>query len=108
MAILRERVKWSAPRAANETRRASDLTPEEQGNVKRALAVLRQRLGGNEALAKALAAKTDTIRSYGKARGRPSAGIAIRAARLAGASVDDVLAGRWPVDGACPHCGRVG
>lgn len=31
-----------------------------------------------------------------------------RAARLAGVPVEDVLAGRWPVEGACPHCGRSG
>ena len=39
--------------------------------------------------------------------GKPSAGMAIRVARLARVSVFDVLGGVWPPEGACPHCGRV-
>lgn len=90
----------------NETRRTSDLTPEEQANVRRALHVLRRRLGSYEALAKAMRANGRTLEQYGS-KAAPSAGIAIRLARLAGVPVDDVLTGAWPVAGACPHCGRI-
>jgi hypothetical protein len=107
MTILRGPKAWHRERPKDETRRASDLTPEEQANVRRALLVLRTRLGGYEALAAALRVNAHTLRYYAKAKGRPSAGVAIRAARLAGASVDDVLAGKWPIAGACPHCGRL-
>ena len=105
MAILREPKVWVKSRPANETRRSTDLTPEEQVNVRRALHVLRQRLGGWAALAKALRVSVSTLQNYGSTRA-PSAAVALRAARLAGVAVEDVLPGRWPVEGACPHCGR--
>lgn len=105
MAILRARVAWTKPRPPNETRRTSDLTPEEQANVRKAIHVLRRRIGSYEALAKALRVNLKTLAGYGSKRA-PSAGIAIRAARLAGVPVDDVLTGAWPVPGSCPHCGR--
>jgi hypothetical protein len=55
----------------------------------------------------ALALKTNaaTLRNYGSKK-PPSASVAIRAARLANVSLEDVLASRWPVAGACPHCGK--
>ena len=34
--------------------------------------------------------------------------IAFRVARLAKVGVDDVLAGRFPPPGTCPHCGAPG
>jgi hypothetical protein len=103
--ILTERASWRKPRPSNETRRSTDLTPDEQVAVRRALHVLRRRLGGWERLAKALRVKATTLTNYGSKRA-PSAAVAIRAARLASVSVDELLAGRWPLDGACPHCGR--
>ncbi len=105
MAILHARTSWAKPRATNETRRSSDLTPEEQIAVRRALRVLRQRLGSYQALAMALRVKKATLEGYGSTRA-PSAAVAIRAARLAGVPAEDLLRGAWPVEGACPHCGR--
>jgi hypothetical protein len=105
MAILREPKVWTKPRPANETRRSTDLTPEEQANVRKALHVLRQRLGGWAELGKALRVKPATLAGHGGTRA-PSAAVALRAARVAGIAVEEVLAGRWPVEGACPHCGR--
>jgi len=104
--VLREPKVWRKDRPANETRRASDLTPEEQAATRRALHVLRRRLGGWEALGKALRVNRATLQGYGS-KLAPSAGVALRAARLAGVTVEELLAGRWPVEGACPHCGRV-
>lgn len=37
-------------------------------------------------------------------RGRPSAGLAVRAARLAKVPIDDVIDGRFPKAGCCPYC----
>jgi hypothetical protein len=105
MTILREPNVWQKARPANETRRSTDLTPEEQANVRRALHVLRRRLGGYVALSAALRTRVKTLQAYGS-KGPPSAAVAIRLARVAGVAVDDVLAGRWPVYGSCPHCGR--
>lgn len=81
-----------------------DLTTEEQAHVKVALRFLRIQHGTWAVLAKALRYKVKTM-----ADGRPaSARLVLRVARVAGVSVDDVLCGRWPPPGACPHCGRTG
>jgi hypothetical protein len=104
--ILRERVVWTKTRPSNETRRSSDLTPEEQANVKTALRFLVKRHGTARKLAGAMKANFGTVAAAILARGTVSAGIALRAARVAGVPLEEVLAGRWPVSGACPHCGR--
>jgi hypothetical protein len=104
MTILRERVKRTTPRDPTKTRRSSDLTPEEQANVRKALRVLRIRIGTNRQLAEAMGANLSTLRSA--IRTKVSGGIAIRAARVAGVPVDDLLTGKWPVPGCCPMCGR--
>ena len=99
---------WRKPRPANQTRRSSDLTPEEQANAKRALRLLRVRYGTAAKLAGALSASQATLVGALARAGKPSAGMAVRAARLAGVPIDDVLSGAWPVAGSCPHCGRAG
>jgi hypothetical protein len=53
--ILRERVAWTKLRPSNETRRSSDLTPEEQANVRAALRFLVKRHGTTQKLADAMA-----------------------------------------------------
>ncbi len=84
---------------------ASDLTPAEQTNVRTALKFLRSRCGGWAPLAKVLHYGETTLGHM--ARGR-SIGpvVAFRVARLGGVGVDDVLAGRFPAPGTCPHCGH--
>ena len=104
--ILTERAIWRKPRPSNETGRSTDLTPDEHAAVRRALQALRRRLGGWKPLAKALQVNVRTLATQGGAKGRPSAAVAIRAARLADAPVDDLLTGVWPKEGSCPHCGR--
>ena len=104
--VLSAPTRWARPRDPSKTRHSSDLTPEEQANAKRALRVLRVRLGGTKKLAEALSANLATLGEALSKRGTPSAGLALRAARLAKVSVEAVLDGSWPVDGACPHCGR--
>jgi hypothetical protein len=103
--ILRSRVAWTKPRDPTETRRSSDLTPEEQANVKTALRFLAKRQGTYQKLAAAMRVNRETLKLAAH-RGRVSAGVALRAARAAGVPMEDVLGGRWPAAGTCPHCGR--
>jgi len=78
----------------------SDLTTEERAHVRAAAQFLRARCGGWREVAKALRFSTDTV----KKRATPT--LALRIARLAGVGVDDVLEGRFPAPGTCPHCGH--
>jgi hypothetical protein len=102
MAILRETVGWSKPKA----RRGPDLSPEEAARVKAVLRFLAKRHGTWAALAKAMDVKHVTIRHAAEERGGVSAGVALRAARVAGVPLEDVLAGHWPTPTMCPICGR--
>jgi hypothetical protein len=82
----------------------SDLTAREQANVRLALQFLWARCRGWKPLGKALRIHPMTLAQ----RGLPiSARLAFRVARLAGVGVDDVLTGKYPPPGTCPHCGHV-
>jgi hypothetical protein len=83
----------------------ADLTVAEQANVRAALAFLRARCGGWKPLARALRFKATSVANVGHGRA-PSASMALRIARLARVGVDDLLAGRFPPPGTCPHCGH--
>jgi hypothetical protein len=78
----------------------SDLTAAEQKNVRAAIRFLRLGCGGAKPLAKALRMTRRTLNSPAT----PTT--AFRVARLAGVTVDDVLAGKYPPAGTCPHCGH--
>jgi len=94
------------PRSTTETRRSSDLTLDEQEHVRAAVRFLRVRLGGLAKLAAAMGSNIGTVTAILR---RPvSAGLALRVARAAKVPLEDVLTGRWPPDGMCPHCGRGG
>lgn len=84
----------------------SDLTKEEQAHVRAALEYLRVRFGTWKPLAKALRAEISTIRRVVGEHDEASASIAVRVARLAGVSIDALLAGKWPDPNTCPHCGQ--
>jgi hypothetical protein len=79
---------------------SADLTAKEVANVRAALRFLRARCGGVKPLAKALRFSAPTLRVGA------SPTLAFRVARLAGVSVDDVLAGKYPPAGVCAHCGH--
>jgi len=68
-----------------------------------ALRFLRTRLGGGAKLGAAIKLGRKTVDKVSLGR-RPGAGLAIRAARLAGVPIEDVLSGAWPKAGACPRC----
>ena len=82
------------------------LTLDEQANTMVALHFLRKRFGTWALLAKALGFERLTMRNVKKGINRVSVNMAYRAARLACVPFDDVVKGRWPVPGMCPHCGR--
>jgi hypothetical protein len=103
--ILRERVSWTRPIFQKETYRASILTPEEQANVKAALRFLAKRIGSLTKLAQAMKVNLRTLQTA-LGRQRPTVGVALRAARVAGVALEDILAGRWPPAGLCPYCGE--
>ena len=107
MTILTTTKTWRKPATALALATTPDLTSEEIAAVKRALRVLRVRLGGYAQLSAALGVKPKTLAGAGVRTRKPSVGLALRAARLAGVALEDLLAGRWPKEGACPHCGRV-
>lgn len=73
-----------------------DLTPEETANVRRALRFLRVRVGTASKLAASLKVPCKLVEKHCASRGRPGAGSALRVARLAQVTVEDVLAGSWP------------
>ena len=83
----------------------SDLTAKEQTNVRTALLFLRTRTGA-ETLKKAIKADPAYLRRVLAGSYPVSASLAVRAARLAGVGVDDVLAGRFPEPGTCAACGH--
>lgn len=87
----------------------TDLTAAEQTNVRTALRFLHSRCGTWAAVGKALRFGESTIANV--VEGRQGRGVSplvvFRVARLAKVSVDDVLAGRFPAPGTCPHCGHL-
>jgi hypothetical protein len=82
-----------------------DLTETEQDHVRTALRFLRARAGGWKPMAAALGFKKKTLTNVREGQG-VSPNLAFRVARLAGVSIDDLLAGKFPPNGACPQCGR--
>jgi hypothetical protein len=84
----------------------SDLDAKEQANVRTALRFLRARCGRWAAVAKALRFGRTTVANAAGGDIVASAALAVRVAKLAGVGVDDVLRGRFPPPGTCPHCGH--
>jgi hypothetical protein len=77
----------------------SDLSKQEQANVKTAIAYLRARCG--------LVPLAKMLRFSRKTLWAPAGPVlAFRVAKFAGVPVDDVLTGKYPPAGVCPHCGH--
>lgn len=104
MPVLTQRETWKRPKTS--ARYTPDLTPEEIDNVRRALKVLRTRFGGYAQLAEAMGAKVKTVETSVSRKSGPSVATALRAARVAGVPLEEILRGAWPKPGACPMCGR--
>lgn len=84
----------------------SDLTVDEQKNVRAALRFLRLRCGTWATVAKALHMGESTVGNIVIGRTVVTPTLTFRIARLVKVGVDDLLAGRFPPPGTCPHCGH--
>jgi len=85
-------------------RRANTLEPEEQENVRGALRALYYRYGSWKAVEDGMGIGKNQLKTVmGKSR-ELSAGMAIRAAKLAGVPVEDVLSGALKAPAKCPTC----
>jgi hypothetical protein len=71
-----------------------------------ALRFLRIRVGTWKMLVKALGFEMSTMRNIDKGVNPASVNLAFQVSKLASVPFDDVVAGRYPPAGACPHCGR--
>jgi DNA-binding XRE family transcriptional regulator len=71
-----------------------------------ALRFLRIRVGTWKMLAKALGFELSTMKNVDKGVNPASVNLAFQVSRLAGVPFDDVVTGKYPVKGTCPHCGR--
>jgi hypothetical protein len=84
----------------------ADLTPQEQSHVRAALRFLRTRSGTWATLAQAMRLGESTLANVAGSHKAATPTMAFRVARLAKVGVDDVLTGRFPAPGTCPHCGH--
>ena len=85
----------------------NDLTDEERERVRVAIRFLRIRFGKAVLLAKALGFKPSSVRRVLGGHDMVSPTMVLRVARLAQVGLDDLLAGKYPAKGMCPHCGHV-
>jgi hypothetical protein len=102
MAVLTQKVVW---RAANISTRSLDLTLDQQAHVRKALRFLQVRAGGLKELAASLGIAHKTLGNVISTR-TVTASVALRAARIACIPLEELIEGRWPKEGTCPHCGR--
>ena len=77
------------------------LTSDEARNVRTAIRGAARVLGSLVKLARAVGVKPGTLTG----KGRPSAGLAVAVSRVAGLSLDAMLAGKLTDAGTCPTCG---
>ena len=84
----------------------SDLTAKEQKHVRTAIRFLRLRIGRLEPFARALRLEADTLTKVLSGRRGVTASLALRVARFAEVTVDDLLAGKYLPARTCPHCGH--
>jgi hypothetical protein len=82
------------------------LTEQEQVNALGALQFLRARIGTWKLLAASLGFDPVMLRKVKKRDRAVSINMAYCISRLAGVPFDDVVTGRYPAPGTCPHCGR--
>lgn len=87
-------------------RMSPDLSPEEELNVRTAMRFLHYRCGGWEPLSKSLGLSSAMLAMISNGQRAVTPRLTFRIARLAQIAVDDVLKGRYPPAGTCPHCGH--
>jgi hypothetical protein len=82
------------------------LTPKEQANARAALRFLRAKCGTWSTLAKALHLGESTVGNVAGGHAAVTPTVVFRIAKFARVGIDDVLTGRFPAPGTCPHCGH--
>lgn len=85
--------------------RPCELTLAEQHNVRDMVLRLRAEYRSWKALAAAMGINRITLVRAQPGKQAPTVGLALRVARLAGVTVDSVLAGRIRPRGVCHNCG---
>lgn len=104
MPILKSRKVWKKTPAP--TRHVNRLSADEVANVLAAMRVLHGRHGTWKGVAQAMGLSKRTVTRFASGEAVPTAGMAIKVARLAGVTVDDVLSGEFAKPRVCPTCGR--
>ena len=84
----------------------NDLTDREQRAVRTALRFLRLRVGAWGPLAKTQRYEWDSIQKVATGKRAVTPALALRVARLAGVTMDELLAGQWLSARVCPHGGH--
>jgi hypothetical protein len=84
----------------------TDLTTQEQQHVRAALRFLRSHMGAWAPVSKVLRFKDTSLSAVATSHQSVSTTLAFRIARFAKVGVDDVLTGKFPEPGTCPHCGH--
>lgn len=107
MAILRVAQSWRRPSAKRRTDRLERLDDEQTVNVGAAMQALKTKLGSWKDLAASIGVSKQTMNRLAHGHTKPSAGLALRLARLAEVPVEDVLSGKYAKAVLCPHCGQV-
>jgi hypothetical protein len=82
------------------------LTTKEQTNARAALRFLRARCGTWAIVAKALHLGESSVANLAGGHKPVTPEVVFRIARFARVGVDDVLIGKFPEPGTCPHCGH--
>jgi hypothetical protein len=85
---------------------ATDFTAQEVAAVRGALHFLHLRSGRWATLGRVLRIPGSTLGNVANGHRPLSAKLVLRIARFAGLGLDDVLAGKFPAPGTCPHCGH--
>jgi hypothetical protein len=83
-----------------------DLSKQEQQHVRAALRFLRARMGDWKTVSKVVRASDSSLRRIASGDRAPGTTLTFRIAKFAKVGVDDVLTGRFPEPGTCPHCGH--
>lgn len=85
---------------------SGDLDEKEQRHVRTALRFMRIRVKGWAPLGEALHLRSDTLERIANGRRAATPGLAIRMARLADVTFDELVAGRWLSPRVCKRCGH--
>jgi plasmid maintenance system antidote protein VapI len=93
------------PRPRPRQNSKSDLLPQEGANVCTALLFLRGKSGNWQAVADGIGYECSSVMTMSRGERAITGSMAMRTARFAGVSVDDLLAGKYPPPGTCPKCG---